>query len=234
MARLTDAVVRCRMCLSWAQCRRKKGKSKLHRTRYSGLLYFLLLVVLHFALKALAMLQRLVTMQEIPIKSWRPTDFVWSKAFALQADVWISSREDSLFSDRLGRDIKDVRIDQKADGRPLLIYVRTTELDYFASSLCKDLASESWILLTGDSVLTVPDEIDSEKVLACSGLQKWFAQNLNGNVPSIVKPLPLGLDFHSGAMQSLLFNGGGRPSWQTIFGIHGWSLRVPPKSRNYS
>ena len=82
-----------------------------------------------------------------------------------------------------------------------IVWVRVQNLDYFTKIILSKIKNK-FTLITGDSVLSVPYEIENnviKKILENNYLRVWFAQNLyfGDQVYPQIKPIPLGIDFHS-------------------------------------
>ena len=130
--------------------------------------------------------------------SFRPTHFVWSRAFALLCD------------DNGGFDF--VRR-QRGGGRPALrfpagayadirdgdlVWVRITALPQFVDEVLPHIHAR-FALVTGDEDWSIPSGFDqASHIITNPNVLCWFTQNHDGSDDSgKVFPIPIGVDFHT-------------------------------------
>ncbi|MFY0689755.1 MAG: hypothetical protein JXQ90_21470 [Cyclobacteriaceae bacterium] len=128
----------------------------------------------------------------------RNCEWVSSRGIAQSCDVY----PDPLISDEKSINIDAYRQIKHGD----TVYVVSKSLKKFTENILPNLEQKQIqiTLVTGASVRGVPHEItnqhgiDYNELLAKSrSIQRWFSQNLDAIQTSDIKPIPLGLDYHT-------------------------------------
>lgn len=79
-----------------------------------------------------------------------------------------------------------------------LVWVKPDWLPFFVSEILPDIEVD-FILVTGDSISSIPSDIPRESALILNSprVMHWFAQNFDGTIPGKISPIPVGMDFHT-------------------------------------
>jgi hypothetical protein len=131
--------------------------------------------------------------------------FICSKSLINNLDIFSKSQKSSSINYAFLESIPEELLKFNKNNVPT-IYLCTNEIEYFSQKILKKI-NKDFILVTGDSDLSITDNLICTNILNNKYLQKWFAQNLD-LINKKISSIPIGLDYHSRWQNPNIWGGG--------------------------
>eukprot|EP00960_Hanusia_phi_P053122 761850-Hanusia_phi.AAC.3 len=155
----------------------------------------------------------------VPPASWKPSRFVWSRGFEIQADVSLCEGETRVHGAREEVDWGNLSWPRSQHGRAVLVHVCSSSMRPFVQGVLPSIR-QPFVLMTGNGDSTLPAEaLGEEQVRVLVGsdlLLSWWCQNLDregarevagGEKLGKLRHLPIGLDLHTRAAGPYVLGG---------------------------